>query len=62
MPGWLRATAKLNPLTYQVDALRTLMVQGGQTLFGLSTDAAVQVAVLVVFVLLTARLYPNVVR
>ena len=62
MPGWLRATAKLNPLTYQVDALRTLMVQGGQTLFGLPTDAAVQVAVLVAFVLLTARLYPNVVR
>ena len=62
MPGWLRAAAKVNPLTYQVDALRTLMVQGGQTLFGLPTDAAVQVAVLVAFVLLTARLYPNVVR
>ena len=62
MPGWLRAAAKVNPLTYQVDALRTLMVQGGQTLFGLSTDATVQVAVLVIFVLLTAKLYPNVVR
>ena len=30
--------------------------------FGLSTDATVQVAVLVIFVLLTAKLYPNVVR
>lgn len=62
MPGWLRAVARFNPLTYQVDALRTLMVQGGQTLFGLPKDVAVQVAVLVALVLLTARLYPNVVR
>ena len=23
MPGWLRAVAAVNPLTYQVDALRT---------------------------------------
>ena len=62
MPGWLRAVARFNPLTYQVDALRTLMVQGGQTLFGLPKDVAVQGAVLVALVLLTARLYPNVVR
>jgi ABC-2 type transport system permease protein len=62
MPGWLRVLAKVNPLTYQVDALRSLMVQGGQTLFGLPKDITVQAAVLVGLVLLTARLYPNVVR
>ena len=62
MPGWLRVAAKVNPLSYQVDALRALMVQGGHTLFGLGNDFAVQIAVLVGLVLLTARLYPNVVR
>ncbi len=28
MPGWLRAVSKVNPLSYQVDALRTLMIMG----------------------------------
>lgn len=62
MPGWLRALAKINPLSYQVDALRALMVEGGRSLFGLGTDLSVQLVVLAVFVLLTAKLYPNIVR
>ena len=62
MPGWLRGLAKVNPLSYQVDALRALMVQGGQTVFGLGLDFAVQAAVLTALVLITAKLYPNVVR
>ncbi len=62
MPAWLRALAKVNPLSYQVDALRALMVQGGQTVFGLGLDFAVQVVVLTALVLITAKLYPNVVR
>ena len=62
MPGWLRTVARLNPLSYKVDALRVLMVQGGQSVFGLGWDLAVQAVVLVVFVLITAGLYPNVVR
>jgi ABC-2 type transport system permease protein len=35
MPAWLRSLSRVNPLTYQVDALRYLMVQGGHTEFGL---------------------------
>ncbi len=62
MPAWLRALARVNPLSYQVDALRGLMVQGGQPVFGLPTDFAVEAGVLVVLVLITAKLYPNVVR
>jgi len=62
MPGWLRTFAKLNPLSYQVDALRALMVQGGQTMFGLSFDFCVLVFVLVGLVLITAKLYPNVIQ
>jgi ABC-2 type transport system permease protein len=62
MPGWLRTFAKLNPLSYQVDALRALMVQGGQTMFGLSLDFCILVLVLGGLVLITAKLYPNVIR
>ena len=62
MPAWLRALAKVNPLSYQVDALRTLMVQGGQSIFGLGKDFTVLLFILVLLVLITARLYPNVVR
>ena len=62
MPAWLRALAKVNPLSYQVDALRVLMVQGGQSIFGLGKDFAVLLFILVLLVLITARLYPNVVR
>lgn len=62
MPAWLRALAKINPLSYQVDALRALMVDGGRSLFGLGADLTVQLAVLAALVLLTAKLYPNVAR
>lgn len=62
MPAWLRALAKVNPLSYQVDAVRILMVQGGQSLFGLGKDFAVLLLVLTLLILITAKLYPNVVR
>lgn len=42
MPGWLRVAAAWNPLTYQVDALRHLMIQGAPSAFGLLRDFAVQ--------------------
>ena len=29
MPPWLRAVARVNPLSYEVDALRSLMLGGG---------------------------------
>lgn len=62
MPGWLRVIAHGNPLTYLVDALRALMVQGGHSAFGLGLDVGVQLAVLIVFVMIAARLYPSVAR
>ena len=60
MPGWLRVVARGNPLTYLVDALRALMVQGGQSAFGLFTDVSVQVVAFVVLVVIAAKLYPSV--
>ena len=62
MPRWLQVIARGNPLTYLVDALRALMVRGGQSAFGLGTDVAVQLVTLVVLVLIAGRLYPSVAR
>ena len=59
MPGWLRAVAAVNPLTYQVDALRGWMIEGGTRLFGPGRDLAFLLAALVVLVALAARLYPR---
>lgn len=61
MPGWLRVISAANPLTYQVDALRALMLPGVSATFGIGFDVAVQLAVLAVLVVLASRLYPKVV-
>jgi ABC-2 type transport system permease protein len=60
MPRWLQVVAHLNPLTYLVDALRALLLAGGESQLGLPTDFAVLGAVLLVLVALAARLYPTV--
>jgi ABC-2 type transport system permease protein len=60
MPDWLRSIATLNPLTYQVDALRTFMIAGAQSTYGLGADFVVQLAVLVVLTALATRLYPTI--
>jgi ABC-2 type transport system permease protein len=57
MPTWLRAIAIANPLTYQVDALRALMIVGGSSEFGLPVDFAVLAAVLIVLIPIAAGLY-----
>jgi ABC-2 type transport system permease protein len=61
MPAWLRAIARVNPLTYQVDGLRSLMVQGGTSAYGLGTDFAVLIAFSAALTLICARLYPRLV-
>ncbi len=57
MPAWLRAVARLNPLTYELDALRALMLRGGTSVFGLGMDFAVLAGVFAVLVVVKARLY-----
>jgi ABC-2 type transport system permease protein len=57
MPGWLRAVASINPLTYEVDALRALMLRGGVSVFGIGTDFAVLTVGCVVLIGIAARLY-----
>ncbi|MGZ4142976.1 MAG: ABC transporter permease [Actinomycetota bacterium] len=62
MPGWLKVLARVNPLTYQVDALRALLIPGASSLYGLGEDFLVLLAALTVLSLIGARLYPRVAR
>ncbi|GAB6876739.1 ABC transporter permease [Thermaerobacter litoralis] len=59
MPAWLHGVARVNPLTYQVDALRSLMIQGGSSQFGLAWDLGALALGLVVLVAVASRLYPR---
>src|SRR2546428_8806878 len=58
MPGWLRVVAAINPLTYQVDALRALMIQGGARTFGLGLEFAVLAWALALFVAVCGGFFP----
>ena len=61
MPKWLQVLARINPLSYQVDLLRGLMVQGGHSVFGFGTDLAVLVLWLAVLIAIATKLYPRIV-
>lgn len=61
MPPWLQTIARFNPLSYEVDALRALMIPSGQSAFGIGTDFLVMVASTLVLVAIAARVYPRVV-
>jgi ABC-2 type transport system permease protein len=61
MPGWLQAISQFNPLTYEVDALRLLMITGGTSLYGLPVDLAALLGATAILVALAARLYPTVI-
>lgn len=60
MPGWLQTLSVLNPLTYLVDALRHLMIEGAPSHFGLWTDFGVGIGVWAVLLVLATRLYPRI--
>jgi ABC-2 type transport system permease protein len=59
MPGWLRVIAQINPLTYLIDALRGLMISGGESIRGYAVDFAVLLAVFTVMLLVAVKLYPT---
>ena len=61
MPDWLQVISHANPLTYEVDALRALMVMGGASTYGIGLDLGILLAATTLLVMLAARLYPRVV-
>ena len=60
MPLWLQAIAHVNPLTYEVDALRALMLAHGISTFGLAVDFSILVAAVAFMVIIGGQLYPRV--
>jgi ABC-2 type transport system permease protein len=57
MPAWLRAVSHANPLTYEVDALRALMLTNGMSDYGLLLDFSVLLAATAVLTAIAARMY-----
>src|SRR5215472_8631851 len=62
MPPWLRAIAQVNPLTYEVDALRSLMLTNSSSSLGLVTDFAVLAVVSAILITIGSRVYPKLVQ
>ncbi len=60
MPPWLQVISHVNPLTYEVDALRALMVVGGTSEYGAGWDIGILVIATVILVYIGGRLYPRV--
>lgn len=60
MPAWIRTLSILNPLTYQVDALRTFMIEGEVSHFGLMTDFGMGIAAFCILVAIAVPVYPKI--
>ena len=60
MPGWLKGLSIVNPLTYQVDALRSLMISGEISHFGLGVDFLVVIFTYFLFLAIATPLYPKI--
>jgi ABC-2 type transport system permease protein len=59
MPRWLQRISSLNPLTYEVDGLRAVMLRGGQSAFGLGHDLAALLLAALIVIVIAARMYPR---
>ena len=59
MPPWLKAIARVNPLSYEVDALRSMMLTSGHSQFGVPFDLAVLAFGILVVAAVATRLYPR---
>lgn len=60
MPRWLQIISVLNPLSYQVDALRSFMITHEATTFGLLVDFSVGIFAFTVLVIIATRFYPKI--
>ena len=60
MPTWLQKLSLVNPLTYEVDALRSLMIKGEVSHFGIGFDFLVCLVTLGILLWIATRLYPKI--
>ncbi len=58
MPHWLQGISRSNPLSYEVDGLRSLMLADSAGVYGLPLDFAVLFGVTAALVAIAARIYP----
>jgi len=59
MPPWLRLISRINPLSYEVDGLRSLMLAGGASQIGLALDYGVLAAATAVLIVIATWMYPR---
>jgi ABC-2 type transport system permease protein len=57
MPAWLRVVSRVNPLTYEVDALRALMLTHVVSDYGLLLDFGVLLATTAALISIAAKMY-----
>jgi ABC-2 type transport system permease protein len=62
MPSWLQVVAKVNPLSYMVDALRQTIVTDGVGTYSLLIDFGILILFAADLVLIAGRLYPRLAR
>ena len=60
MPNWLQVISHLNPLTYEVDALRGTMLANGSSAYGFGFDCAILILVVAILTAIGGRVYPQV--
>ena len=61
MPAWLQVISRINPLTYEVDAMRALMLAGGTSVYGVGADFLVLIFVSAALIYIASQAYPKVV-
>lgn len=62
MPGWLKNIAHVNPLTYEVDALRASMLVDSSSAYGLGLDFLYMLLVTAILTVIGTILYPQLAR
>jgi ABC-2 type transport system permease protein len=60
MPDWLQSISRINPLTYEVDALRGTMLIYGSSLYGFGFDCTILLLTLIGLTMICGKLYPRV--
>ncbi|WP_390839364.1 ABC transporter permease [Richelia sinica] len=61
MPDWLKLISHINPLTYEVDALRGSMLAHGASIYGFGLDCTILLLTLIGLTFICGRIYPRVV-
>ncbi len=62
MPTWLKTVAHSNPLTYEIDALRAIMLHGTSSTYGLGFDLLFMVFIILILTFIGSVLYPRLAR